>query len=147
MLIGHQVISFWILAWGNLHSCPWHREHWLWVRGGDPPGEVPELWQKVTITPVFKKASKEDPGNHKPINFTFIPRKVVEQLIQGALPKPEESPQDKGDCGIPEVSEAAQKPPELGSQSCSALAGAFTQQGSPRERLEFTQHVQLSLAL
>lgn len=55
------------------------------------PGEVPELWGKVTITPVFKRGSKEHPGNHKPISFTFIPRKVIEQLILYVISKPEES--------------------------------------------------------
>lgn len=49
----------------------------------------------------------------------------------------------KGDCAIPEANEA----PELGSQSYSALAGAYTRQGSPYERLGFTQNLHLTLAL
>jgi len=54
-------------------------------------GEVPEDWRKANVTPVFKKGKKEDPvfkkgkkedpGNYKPVSFTSIPAKVMEQLI------------------------------------------------------------------
>jgi len=44
-------------------------------------GEVPEEWRKASVTPVFKKGKKEDPGNYRVAGLTSIPGKVMEQLI------------------------------------------------------------------
>ncbi|GAB0199885.1 mitochondrial enolase superfamily member 1 [Grus japonensis] len=43
-------------------------------------GEVPEDWRKASVTLVFKKGKKEDPGNYRPVNLPSIPGKVMEQL-------------------------------------------------------------------
>jgi len=45
-------------------------------------GEVPEDWKKASITPVFKKGKKEDPGNHRPVSLISILGKMMEQLIK-----------------------------------------------------------------
>ncbi|GAB0210329.1 mitochondrial enolase superfamily member 1 [Grus japonensis] len=50
-------------------------------------GEVPEDWRKASVTPVFKKGRKEDPGNYRPVSLTSIPGKVMEQLILGVINK------------------------------------------------------------
>jgi len=50
-------------------------------------GEVPKDWRKATVTPIFKKGKKEDPGNYRPVNLTSIPGKVTEQLILEAIMK------------------------------------------------------------
>ncbi|GAB0192666.1 mitochondrial enolase superfamily member 1 [Grus japonensis] len=50
-------------------------------------GEVPEDWRKASITPVFKKGKKEDPGNYKLVGLSSIPGKVMEQLILGVINK------------------------------------------------------------
>ncbi|GAB0210344.1 mitochondrial enolase superfamily member 1 [Grus japonensis] len=50
-------------------------------------GEVPEDWRKASVTPVFKKGRKEDPGNYRPVSLTSIPGKVMEQLILGVVNK------------------------------------------------------------
>jgi len=44
-------------------------------------GEVPEDWRKASVTPIFKKCKKEDPGNYRTVSLTSIPGKVMEQLI------------------------------------------------------------------
>jgi len=42
---------------------------------------VPEDCRKASVTPVFKKGKKEDPGNYRPVSLTSIPGRVMEQLI------------------------------------------------------------------
>jgi len=48
---------------------------------------VPEDWRKDSVTPVFKKGKKEDPGNYRPVSLTSIPGKVMEQLILDVISK------------------------------------------------------------
>ncbi|GAB0210235.1 mitochondrial enolase superfamily member 1 [Grus japonensis] len=50
-------------------------------------GEVPEDWRKANVTPVFKKAKNEDPGNYRPVSLTSIPGKMMEQLTLGVIYK------------------------------------------------------------
>ncbi|GAB0204618.1 mitochondrial enolase superfamily member 1 [Grus japonensis] len=50
-------------------------------------GEVPEDWRKASVTLVFKKGRKEDPGNYRPVSLTSVPGKVMEQLILGVISK------------------------------------------------------------
>ncbi|GAB0208953.1 mitochondrial enolase superfamily member 1 [Grus japonensis] len=50
-------------------------------------GEVPEDWRKASVTLVFRKGKKEDPGNYRPVSLSSIPGKVMEQLILGVINK------------------------------------------------------------
>ena len=43
--------------------------------------EVPEDCRKASVTPIFKKGKKEDPGKYRPLSLTPIAGKVMEQLI------------------------------------------------------------------
>ncbi|PKU40556.1 rna-directed dna polymerase from mobile element jockey- hypothetical protein [Limosa lapponica baueri] len=46
-----------------------------------------EAGQTASVTPVFKKGKKEDPGNYRPVTRTYIPGKVMEQLILDVISK------------------------------------------------------------
>ena len=50
-------------------------------------GEVPEDWRIASVTPVFKKGKKGDPGNNRAVTVTSVPRKVLEQLVLDAISK------------------------------------------------------------
>ena len=44
-------------------------------------GEVPEDWRLASVTPIYKKGYREDPGNYRPGNLTSVPGKIVEQIV------------------------------------------------------------------
>ena len=38
-------------------------------------------WKLQNISPLFKKGSKDDPGNYRPISLTSVPGKMLETII------------------------------------------------------------------
>lgn len=48
---------------------------------------MPKDWRKTSVTPGLKKGKEEDLGNCRPIRLTFLPGKVMEQLVLGAFSK------------------------------------------------------------
>ena len=40
-------------------------------------GEVPGDWKKGSITSIFKKGKKDDPGNYQPVSVTSVPGGIV----------------------------------------------------------------------
>ncbi len=45
-------------------------------------GVVPADWRIANITPIFKKGSRADPGNYRPVSLTSIPGKIMEKVIK-----------------------------------------------------------------
>ena len=48
-------------------------------------GEVPGDWKKGSITSIFKKGKKDDPGNYQPVSVTSVLQKVMEQTLQETM--------------------------------------------------------------
>ena len=48
-------------------------------------GVVPVDWRTANVTPIFKKGSKGDPGNYRPISLTSIPCKVMESVMRDEI--------------------------------------------------------------
>ena len=48
-------------------------------------GMVPHDWRTANITPVFKKGSKSEPGNYRPISLTSSICKVMERVLKGGI--------------------------------------------------------------
>ena len=48
-------------------------------------GKIPSDWTKGSVSPVFKKGSKSDPANYRPISLTCILCKVMEHIIASKL--------------------------------------------------------------
>ncbi|EGT44568.1 hypothetical protein CAEBREN_17288 [Caenorhabditis brenneri] len=45
-------------------------------------GSIPDLWKTATIRPIFKKGSKAEPVNYRPISLTSSVSKVIEKLLR-----------------------------------------------------------------
>ena len=42
-------------------------------------GNLPEDWKTANITAIFKKGSKNEPGNYRPVSLTSIVCKIMEK--------------------------------------------------------------------
>ena len=50
-------------------------------------GTLPEVWKQATVVPVFKKGSRTDPCNFRPISLTCICTKILEHIIYSNVSK------------------------------------------------------------
>jgi len=48
-------------------------------------GEVPDDWRIASVTPIYKKGWKDDPGNYSPVSLTLVQGKIMEHFILSAL--------------------------------------------------------------
>ncbi len=48
-------------------------------------GRVPEDWRTANVTPIFKKGSKADPGNYRPVSLTSVCGKLLERIVKDQL--------------------------------------------------------------
>ena len=49
--------------------------------------ELPEDWKRANISPIFKKGSKADPANYRPISLTCVCCKLLEHIVDSQLMK------------------------------------------------------------
>jgi len=53
-----------------------YQQSWL-------PGEVPNDWWISSVTPIYKKGWKEDPGNYRPVSLTWMLGKIILSDLTG----------------------------------------------------------------
>ena len=44
-------------------------------------GQVPRDWKCANVSPVFKKGSKKEASNYRPVSLTSVPCKIMEHII------------------------------------------------------------------
>ncbi len=47
--------------------------------------EIPKDWRTATVAPIYKKGTKGDPGNYRPVSLTSVPCKLLETTIKDKL--------------------------------------------------------------
>ena len=48
-------------------------------------GEIPLDWKKANVKAIFKKGTRSDPGNYRPVSLTSISCKILESFIRDAI--------------------------------------------------------------
>jgi len=48
-------------------------------------GEVPDDWRITSVTPIYRKDQKEDPGIYRPVSLTSVLGKIMERFILSVL--------------------------------------------------------------
>ncbi len=48
-------------------------------------GSLPEVWKTATVSPIYKKGSRSDPANYRPVSLTCILCKTMEHIINRHL--------------------------------------------------------------
>jgi len=48
-------------------------------------GKVPAQWLEANVTPLYKKGSKTDPTNYRPVSLTSVVCKVLESIIRDKI--------------------------------------------------------------
>ena len=48
-------------------------------------GILPEDWKCANLSSIFKKGSKLDAGNYRPVSLTSVPCKILESLIRDSV--------------------------------------------------------------
>ena len=54
---------------------------WIIFQKSFEEGFLPRDWKDAVITPIFKKGSKVDPLNYRPVSLTSVPCKLMEKII------------------------------------------------------------------
>ncbi|GAB0183192.1 mitochondrial enolase superfamily member 1 [Grus japonensis] len=47
--------------------------------------EVPVEQRSASVSPIYQKGQKEDPGNYRPVSLTSVPGNVMQQIILSSI--------------------------------------------------------------
>jgi hypothetical protein len=50
-------------------------------------GSLPNIWKMANVAPIFKKGSRSDPANYRPISLTCILCKTLEHIVSSSVTK------------------------------------------------------------
>ncbi|XP_069114394.1 uncharacterized protein [Argopecten irradians] len=50
-------------------------------------GTLPDPWKKANVCPIFKKGSRKDPSNYRPISLTSVPSKILQRIVRDEIVK------------------------------------------------------------
>ena len=45
-------------------------------------GKLPKAWTRANVSPIFKKGSRNEPLNYRPVSLTSVPCKVLETIVK-----------------------------------------------------------------
>jgi hypothetical protein len=48
-------------------------------------GTIPSEWKRATVTPIFKKGTRTDPGNYRPVSLTCVSCKLLESIVRDSI--------------------------------------------------------------
>jgi len=48
-------------------------------------GTVPQAWREANVTPIFKKGSRVDAANYRPVSLTSVPCKIMERVVRETI--------------------------------------------------------------
>ena len=48
-------------------------------------GEIPDDWKTAVVTALFKKGTRSDPSNYRPVSLTCVACKILESLVRDVL--------------------------------------------------------------
>ena len=48
-------------------------------------GEVPEDWRIAKVVPLFKKGSRDNSGNYRPVSLTSVVGKLLEKILRDRI--------------------------------------------------------------
>ena len=44
-------------------------------------GDLPKDWTQANVTPIYKKGSRHEPGNYRPVSLTVVSCKILEHIV------------------------------------------------------------------
>ena len=72
---GPEGISYWVLKEAAEEIAPFLQ---FIFNQSLTTGQVPGDWKCANVSPVFKKGSKKEAGNYRPVSLTSVPCKIME---------------------------------------------------------------------
>ena len=48
-------------------------------------GRIPDDWRNANVVPIYKKGSKAEPGNYRPVSLTSVTGKLLERLVKNDI--------------------------------------------------------------